>query len=1318
MTQNLNPMELPLHGTRLIEASAGTGKTYTIAAVYLRLVLGHGGENAFLRALTPPEILVVTFTNAATEELRDRIRSRLIQAAAFFRGQGEGDDFLDSLRGEFFDDALPGKARLLEDAARWMDESAIHTIHAWCRRMLRQHAFDSGSLFDLELENDDKAISETAACDYWRSYIYSLSLEEMSAFLHHSKVDNPLDLLKKVRPFFSVNQSDDSPANPFDLIGQRIRAVERARAFWASDFSGAVDGVRRAREDKSLNGNKYREKSLENWIEQLRVWVEEKGPLPDKNILEKFSSSGLEKGVSKKGSPPVHPAYDAFDILMEELDGVDIDAALCLHGALEIQARVVREKKRLALMGFDDLLTRLGDALKKPGGDRLASVIREQFPVAMIDEFQDTDPVQYESFSHIYKGHADTFFLMIGDPKQAIYAFRGADIHTYLAARQDVGDAVYTLGRNYRSTKGVVNAVNQIFGAASDYPEGAFLFKDKIPFEPVSAQGTKDYFEVHGKPVKALTFWQMEQDEPINKTGEDGYIARTAESAAGEIVRLLNLAGLSPPMAGFQPHGEYLSDQTGESDSPESALVPLAPSDIAVLVRNKSEADAIRTALSARNISSVYLSDKDSVFETDEAADILYLLRACAEPTHSGYLRTALGTPVLERSFAWLDALNHDEAAWEAEVERFKSYQDSWQNQGVLPMIRRIILDFHVPSRLLTEPSGERRLTNLLHLSEILQSQAARLDGDHALIRWFARQIEEPDPGSAEDLILRLESDDELIRVVTIHKSKGLEYPIVFLPFICTFREVTGKNDKVIRYHDECGKIKVEQNPEEEAVKKADQERLEEDMRMLYVALTRAKYACLLGVGVMGNITKKHGEKTNIHLSGLGYILSGGEMLPLAGLSEALGKIKGDCKDIQVEKLPEPGIDVYVPPEQETELSPAAVFKASVPRNWWITSYSGILKNALMPETGPMDMDDDRDTRLEFPDSAAEDQLLESEFNDFVHIEDHLLSDSSETLSLLKVHAKKVHDETHLLSKAPVRKPDVLQYDGIEDGFEVSAGSSGETPGPSIHGFPRGPEPGTFLHDLLEWAANEGFDRVSADHGLMSSRIKEMSGRRGWDEWADMLVDWMQGLLRAPLELSMPFFDGDGTLSHHGDNISPDAGVESGKTIMADMALGDLKSWQCRAEMEFMFSASHVHTGVIDQWIQEDVFPGIRRPVLQERLVHGMLKGFIDLIFFHEGRYYIMDYKSNYLGENHLAYGRDAMLFSMLEHRYDLQYVLYTLALHRLLKARLRDYDYDRDVGGAVYLFLRGVNGKGYGVFTDRPSRSLIERLDDCFANK
>ncbi len=403
MAEPLDPISFPLHGTRLIEASAGTGKTYTIAALYLRLVLGHGGENGFFRPLTPPEILVVTFTNAATEELRERIRSRLTQGAAFFRATGEGDDFLFALR-EDHDPALwPLMAMRLDQAAQWMDEAAIHTIHAWCQRMLRQHAFDSLSLFDLELAPSDRDLLEEAACDYWRARFYTLDRDRLSQFKAVAGISTPQDLLDKALPLINAGgQGVDMDADPFKLLDKRQASIERARLAWASEFETAVALVESARAGKVLNNNKYRKPSLEKWTRAMDLWVNRSGLLPDDQVLEKFSAQGLADGVAKGTVPPAHPAYDALDELNRELENLDIKTALVCQAAREILHRTQAAKERLSRMGFNDLLTRLGQALSRPETAGLAGIIHHQFPVAMIDEFQDTDPVQYKAFSTIY----------------------------------------------------------------------------------------------------------------------------------------------------------------------------------------------------------------------------------------------------------------------------------------------------------------------------------------------------------------------------------------------------------------------------------------------------------------------------------------------------------------------------------------------------------------------------------------------------------------------------------------------------------------------------------------------------------------------------------------------------------------------------------------------------------------------------------------------------------------------------------------------------------------------------------------------------
>ncbi|MDH4567179.1 exodeoxyribonuclease V subunit beta [Pseudomonas sp. BN414] len=1201
MSQPQRPLALrfPLHGSRLIEASAGTGKTFTISALYLRLILCHGDDAAFREPLLPPQILVVTFTDAATRELRDRIRARLVQAAAVFRGDGESDPLLDELRGDFPESRWPDCARRLELAAQWMDEAAVSTIHGWCQRMLREHAFDSGSLFSQTLETDHSELLAEVVRDYWRQHCYPL--QGVALEWAARSWGTPANLGARLRPL--LGEDGAASAQPLGELLERalldrereLVALKAPWRAWADELQGLLD---KAVADKDVDARKIQARYYNPWLDKLREWADgDEARLDLGTGFTRLTPDGLAEAW--KGTPPAHPAPEAMASLKAQLDDLPAaDEAALHHAAAWVRQRFDREKRQRAEMGFDDMLTRLDAALQSENGPRLAEVIRHQFPVALIDEFQDTDPLQYRIFDTLYQVEAnrdDCGLFMIGDPKQAIYSFRGADIHTYLRARRATAGRHYNLEKNFRSSQNMVDAVNDVFRRAENREggAGAFLFRDDLPFIPVEAQGRKETWTVEGEAQPALNLWQLATEEPVAK---GNYLAALAAGAASEIVRLLDLG--QRQRAGFSKDG---------------ALKPLQPSDIAVLVRDFNEAQAIRGELAARGVRSVYLSDKDSVFAAQEARDLLLWLRACAEPDQDRPLRAALASATLGLDLAELEQLNLDERIWERRVMQFRDYRQRWQRQGVLPMLRQLLQDFELPQRLMGRDDGERVLTNLLHLAELLQQAAAELDGELALIRHLAELLA-GDGHAAEEQVLRLESDEALVRVVTIHKSKGLEYPLVFLPFICAFRPVDDK--KPLQVHD-GERRRLVLKADEDTLDKAERERLGEDLRLLYVALTRARHACWLGVA---DLKIGNAKKSRLHESAFGYLLGGGQVLAeSAGLAAWLEPFAAAPRSTVLpapeatEQRYEALEDGQFEPHWRTPERRAA-------EHWWIASYS-----ALRRDEGSLSTPSRHDDAA--PDSAA-------------------MQNSSD-------------DENPELAQAPL---------------PVSA--------QGLHRFPRGPNPGTFLHGLLEMAAEEGFAQLSADPEALRDAVARRCRRRGLEMWIDPLHQWLQALLVQPLHL------GDGRA----------------------VRLAELTQYQ--PELEFWFEASRVDVLRLDALVQHHELPGVARQPLRADTLNGMFKGFIDLVFEHEGRYYVADYKSNWLGTDDAAYTREAMAATMASHRYDLQYVLYVLALHRQLRLRLPDYDYDRHLGGALYLFLRA---PGPGVYLARPSRELIEQLDALF---
>jgi exodeoxyribonuclease V beta subunit len=1218
----LNPVDFPLSGVRLIEASAGTGKTYTIAALYVRLILGHSPSHAApKRRLLPPDILVVTFTEPATQELRERIRDRLSQAARFFRKQSvKTDDFLEAVRADFPEADWPARARDLELAANWMDEAAIHTIHGWCNKMLQQHAFQSGSLFRQEVNTDDTELLHQVASDYWRTFFYPLTDAACRAVAKFIK--SPTELAGLIAPLLpetealglDLNEDIGSVFQSWETWETQRQALETAaRVHWTNEQSGIDELLNRASENGWLNASKYRKANFGIRLNRMADWASGRG-YQAIDELEKFGQSKLSSALVKahldKKERLCHRAFEAVDELVSHCrKEIDIDGKICLHALHWIRDRYDREKRRMARMTFDDMLTRLDNALHSSNGAQLKETIREQYPITLIDEFQDTDPIQYRIFSAIYPANAGdgSGCFMIGDPKQAIYSFRGADIFTYLKAHQHTAGRRHTLTTNFRSTAALVEAVNQVFLHADRHPAGVFRFKreqeNPLPFLKVGAKGREEEWQIDHHSAPALTFWLWNEGKAV---GMPEYRDKMAGAAAGEIVRLLNLANAG--QAGFKS---------------ANGLQPLKPSDIAILVRSGAEARAMRKALAKRQLRSVYLSEKDSIFKTREASDLLIWLKALADPRNERKVRAALGTATFGWPYRMLHRLTQDEPEWEQQLDRFLAYHARWREDGILPALRQLIDDYGLYARLRQETEGERSLTNLLHLAELMQQAGSQLEGEQALIRYLAESVANGRGRLGDEEIIRLESDADLIKIVTIHKSKGLEYPLVFLPFICSYKEVTGK-DSHYRYHDahdDDRRLIIDLSKREENKQKHDAERLQEDLRLLYVAMTRARHACWLGIAP---VKSGNSEECQLEKSALGALLGWNPKTPIQALETRLAELKGDCAEIEIAALPATSAALYTPPAEAGQAAPARTVKTRIPADWWIASYS-----ALSTEDKP------RTEQSPAADGPSE--------------------------------------------------PETARDDKRSDEAEADTGPVLAT---GIHGLPRGAAPGVLVHDLLERCARFGFAEIHANPELASEWIQERFTAEDWagkqPVVAAALSDW----------LALPLLEN------------------------ANLCLSKLAPGAYQPELEFLIGAEKVNTQALDRLVTEQTFSGQPRPALLPAQVNGFLKGFIDLVFVHEGRYYVADYKFNSLGTGEAAYTPEALTAAMLAKRYDLQSALYLLALHRQLKARLgAHYDYDTHIGGSLYLFLRGCQSPTRGRVFDKPPQALVEELDKLFAN-
>lgn len=1215
IAQPLDAVKLPLWGSRLIEASAGTGKTWTIAALYLRLVLGHGATGtSFARPLLPSEILVMTFTRAATRELSDRIRARLIDAARCFRGEKDvdaDDSFLLSLLKDYpLDKDRNTAAWRLAMAADAMDEASVHTIDAWCQRMLREHAFDSGCLFDEELVVDEAALLEEAVQDYWRRELYPLSQAMLAQIM---EVWKDLEACTK----------DIAQLLHADLVTDHVRRLDEALDDWAAPCAGLlldrreqVDAMCRwleqqLRENRQhWNGNKMRPATVAIWLSQLRRWALLDLPItppfdPGDRGLKALTPSGLD--AARNAAAPKITMPQCFfwfeEIVAAYQAAGSASSVLRLHAAAQVSLRLAQLKQHSGQFGFSDMLQRLDVALVSGNGLHLRTRILTQYPVALIDEFQDTSPVQYRIFDQIYQTQVNSpnsSLLLIGDPKQSIYGFRGADIYSYLQASYATAGRHYALGVNYRSTEAMVDSVNHCFMQAEESSEtGAFQFKsissgNPLPFVQVLARGREESW-VGGAEETSMPAITIVHDPNLqsNKSIRRRYSERCAEQIA-----------------------QWLNDRKNGFSHPEKGFERLRPRDIAVLVRTGKEAAAVRRALQRRNVASVYLSDKDSVFQSDEARDLLHWLCAVAAPQDATLVRAALALSTIGLSLTTLNQLASDDEAFDSQVQRMRDLREIWKGQGVLAMLRQTLHVFQLAAGWFQQQGGERRLTNFLHLAELLQTASGELEGEQAVIRWLTNQIAE-DADQNEEQVVRLESDADLVKVITVHKSKGMEYPVVCLPFATTCRMVERKYAKSVLLPDDGGGRELFLELDDETLERAEKERLREDLRLLYVAMTRARHALWLGFAA---VKVGNGKSCQTHKSALGCLVGDGQPLAPEAWQVPLSKLAEGYDGIRLVMAEE------VTP-QTTFLLDASVatlrkqqpYVGKFRLQWGIASYSRLTRDLKSP--------------------GSELQPLQS----MRPADDELQGDS-----------------------------------GIES--DLPATDDQTVAGTRIqHGFKRGALTGNFLHDQLEWLAGERF--ALQDNPALTARLRGRCERAGHEEHAEGLANWLQAIVQTTLP-------------------GPDVTLSGLKTA--------------RAELEFWLPMQLLQTKGVDALCRLHFMPGVERPTLQSSALHGMLMGFVDLVFEHQGRYWVLDYKSNHLGDGDSAYTHEALSKAMASHRYDVQAAIYLLALHRLLQARLGDkYDPDKQLGGAVYLFLRGIHGPAQGVCQLNATAEFLEQMEN-----
>ncbi len=812
-----DPVQTELRkGVNLIEASAGTGKTYAIAMLVMRFVVEQD--------IAIEKLLVVTFTKAATEELKDRVRSRLAEARRALAGRTDNIDsnVLDWLENLNIEPEL-AKQRL-DLALLDIDQAGIFTIHGFCQRVLREHALESGQLFDAELTGDLAVIKQACADDFWRKQVYNRSAWEVAVLTADYKT--PDALLASV-DFIAAHDNVYPDGQNLDaLLAELRRLAELAK----DKLDGCASSLRDSFADEKFKASyadtfELHYAALKDWLHGAATQIpggDAFSLLTGTGLMEalhggKFRANKTQAGDERKAEYLAELAIDtsAFDALASAFKQITLAFRRTLLDTL--REDLDKRLQQLNVLSFDDLITRLADALQSDKGALLAAELQQHFEAALIDEFQDTDDSQWLIFSRAF-AVPNHYLYLIGDPKQAIYKFRGADIYSYLDAQKQA-DHQFTLGKNWRSHPYLVNAVNALFQR-----DQAFLLED-LAFKSVNPAKSTDDGELHqaGQALAPMVLWQL--PESGSKTGY-----WTAGKAAEEIrCAVVN----------------EVVDLLTNGYSLQPADRALQPKDIAILVRTNTQARDYQAALRAAGVPSV-LNSTESVFASQEAADLHALLQAVAHPGDMALLKQALTLDWFDLDGQALYQLINNETALDAWMSRFLGYYQDWQQTGLMAMMQHLLAQERIRPHLSKTAMAERQLTNLHHLVELVQQAAVDEHlGINKTLDWLRTAIAKA--SSAEDQQLRLESDDDAVKIVTMHRSKGLEYSIVFCPYLWQRSDRLNSEKLLIKCH-EHDRMIVDLGSEdfERRREQALKEELAEDLRVFYVAVTRAKYRCYI----------------------------------------------------------------------------------------------------------------------------------------------------------------------------------------------------------------------------------------------------------------------------------------------------------------------------------------------------------------------------------------------------------------------------------------------------------------------------------------
>ena len=1181
---SFDSINVPLVGANLIEASAGTGKTYSIAILALRLVLE--------KNIPIDKILMVTFTRDAAAEMELRVRNFIREGLQILRKFGEANPNFEGLDAQILNmlKAFPDKNEAqsrLQSALVQFDKAAIYTIHGFCSRILSEYAFESGQMFHattIEPSDFDQFVTD-AFNQAWRNQITVLDERLLNILLKNGLTRKKIYGLlksaingKKIYPSFlnqgeSIQQcknritheliNQDEPAGDFEAMQQQAALIKQSIIQEVVDHREVWINKALADQKKDIREKIPGILSLTNEVELFKV-IEEKSDkvffknfFPDdfKSKINDYEQKINEIKAAEKNNSDV---LKKNDILVTQLISV---FALSIYKEVDSQLKKIKEFD--GKVTFDDLIESLHrivcneDSQNDDQSNRLVTVLQDRYSAVFIDEFQDTDQLQFDIFFKVFKNtHSKKHILFfIGDPKQSIYGFRKADLQTYFQAANLLDD-VWRMNTNYRATAMYIRSMNEFF---QPIPEFDVFMSNQMKYYKIEAPekarvGHLSYNNNSLNPLRIICCGN--KLDVFNKTAN--------------LVRKL----LRDKSFQFTKEGIADSIKAGQ---------------IGILVRNKKEGRKIRERLSAFGISAVTISD-EKIFESKEALELWYILQAVYE-IKTGVIHRALLTKIAGISWNELTTLDVEKM-----IQQFREYQEVWNTSGVYKMLRQFISDSRIINRKLQKQveNADRLLANTFQLMEMLHE--AETDNKYSpeeLIFWLKKGID-GEKTSEDGYLQRIESDESAVKIVTMHSCKGLEYDIVIAPFL-DMKSTDSFTSTQFRLED--GYYTAEKNLlEKELMEKARLQTAQENLRLLYVAITRARYHCYV-------LSENCNNSKNIPKStSLKYLQS---------------EIVSSCEN-----------------------TPSIRFLGSEDTHIDITSCNIFEMNSPEFSLGNYTVNQTQESPIDF----------------FAKIP---------TIQLADRYWQKT-SYTRLSPK--------------QDYISLQLSEIGTDPYDSFifKEMRKGALTGNLLHDLLE---RIDFSQPGNWEKIINSSINRYPGTGISQDHSELMQQMLQVIT---------------------NTILPQSGF----------CLSSVQRSQRLSELEFDLPITQINWNDFPSDLEDNNIP-LR--INKENSLTGILNGKIDLFFEQNEQYYLLDWKSNHLGNSPEDYNGKALKNSMEEHNYFLQYYFYCLALYRYLHLRIPDFNYDKQFGGVYYLFIRGMRqGTDYGIYFHKPQLKdllLLERV-------